>query len=119
LIRAPHRRRRDSSAPGRHHTSNEGDVLIGAAREPIERATPRPRPHQEATFSRASRYLDRAGPRQSCGRDHAGALRVITRAEVAKEDNALTHHCDDQGYDYGDNRAVSLHIAMLPDCWLR
>jgi hypothetical protein len=43
-------------------------------------------------------------------------MRLIARAEVAEEDDALTHHRDDQGYDYGGNRAVSLHAAMLPEC---
>lgn len=40
-------------------------------------------------------------------------MRLITRAEVAIEDDALTHHRDDQGYDYGDNRAVLLHVASF------
>jgi hypothetical protein len=40
-------------------------------------------------------------------------MRLITRAEVAEQDNALPHHCDDQGYDYGDNWAVLLHVASL------
>lgn len=63
--------------------------------------------------SRPSRYLDRAGPRHRCRADHPVAMRLITRAEVAIEDNALTHHRDDQGYDYGDNRAVLLHVASF------
>jgi hypothetical protein len=40
-------------------------------------------------------------------------MRLIAWAEVAIEDNALTHHRDDQGYDYGDNWAVLLHVASL------
>ena len=71
----------------------------------------RPRPRVSVP-SRPSRYLDRTSPRQSCGRDHAGALRVITRAEVAEEYNGLTHHCDDHGYGYGDSRTVLLHVAQ-------
>jgi hypothetical protein len=40
-------------------------------------------------------------------------MRAITGAEVAKEDNGLTHHRNDQGYDYGDNWVVLLHAAMF------
>ena len=67
----------------------------------------------------AAGHANNALPQLAQANVNCRILRAITRAEVAKEDNALTHHCDDQGYDYGDNRAVSLHIAMLPDCWLR
>lgn len=68
-----------------------------------------------AGFSRPGRYLDGAGPRHRVA-DHPVAMRLIARTEVAEEDDALTNHRDDQGYDYGDNWAVSLHVAMLPDC---
>ncbi len=71
----------------------------------------RPRPRVSVP-SRPSRYLDRTSPRQSCGRDHAGALRVITRAEVAEEYNGLTHNCDDHGYGYGDSRTVLLNVVQ-------
>jgi hypothetical protein len=40
-------------------------------------------------------------------------MRLIARTEVANQDDALTHYCDDQGYDYGDNWAVLLHVASL------
>lgn len=70
-------------------------------------------------FSRPRRYLDRAGPRHRRRTDHPVAMRLIARAEVAEENNALTHHRDDQGYDYGNNWAVLLHVVILPSCCSR
>jgi hypothetical protein len=50
---------------------------------------------------RSSGYLDRAGSRHRCGGDHAARIWAITRAEVAEENNALTHNGDNQGHDHG------------------
>jgi hypothetical protein len=64
--------------------------------------------------------LDGAGPRHRRGRDHIGAtLRVVTSAEVIKENSSLTHDCDNCGYDYGYQVAapvfcLSVHLPVQP-----
>jgi hypothetical protein len=64
---------------------------------------------QRALSRRYCRYLDRARLRHCCGRDHPGATRVNAGAEVAEEDNGLTHDCYNQGHDHG-HCAVSVHL---------
>jgi hypothetical protein len=64
-------------------------------------------------IARANRYLDRAGLRHRCSRDHPVAMRAIARAKVVQENNALTHDRDNQGYNHGYRCAASVHVRYF------
>jgi hypothetical protein len=95
--------------------------VIARANGYLDRAGPRQRcgrcrPGAMPVIARANRNLDRAGPRHRSRRDHPVAMRVIARPKVVQEDNALTYDRDNQGYSQRYQCAASMHVGYF--CYL-